>query len=112
MEFRRVLFRSVRPVAPALHERLHPSDDRRERFGLACATIRRSGLHRLRSDGALAACRQPGTDHAAAQASADGAQADRADRSEEHTSELQSLMRTSYSVLCLKKKKHTINNYH
>src|SRR3546814_3889267 len=27
-------------------------------------------------------------------------------RSEEHTSELQSLMRNSYSVLCLKKKKH------
>src|SRR3546814_1201997 len=26
------------------------------------------------------------------------------DRSEEHTSELQSLMRTSYDVLCLKKK--------
>src|SRR3546814_6498873 len=28
-------------------------------------------------------------------------------RSEEHTSELQSLMRTSYAVLCLTKKKHT-----
>src|SRR3546814_2360817 len=28
------------------------------------------------------------------------------DRSEEHTSELQSLMRISYAVLCLKKKKH------
>src|SRR3546814_3426018 len=28
-----------------------------------------------------------------------------ADRSEEHTSELQSLMRTSYAVFCLKKKK-------
>src|SRR3546814_1164819 len=28
-------------------------------------------------------------------------------RSEEHTSELQSLMRISYAVLCLKKKKHT-----
>src|SRR3546814_3138013 len=28
-------------------------------------------------------------------------------RSEEHTSELQSLMRTSYAVLCLKKKQHT-----
>src|SRR3546814_4305932 len=28
-------------------------------------------------------------------------------RSEEHTSELQSLMRTSYAVCCLKKKKHT-----
>src|SRR3546814_3867002 len=29
------------------------------------------------------------------------------DRSEEHTSELQSLMRNSYAVFCLKKKKHT-----
>src|SRR3546814_7457912 len=28
-------------------------------------------------------------------------------RSEEHTSELQSLMRISYAVLCLKKKKNT-----
>src|SRR3546814_1434508 len=36
-----------------------------------------------------------------------------AGRSEEHTSELQSLMRTSYAVLCLKKKNQqdqTINN--
>src|SRR3546814_8852000 len=32
--------------------------------------------------------------------------APRAGRSEEHTSELQSLMRTSYAVFCLKKKKH------
>src|SRR3546814_1814100 len=34
------------------------------------------------------------------------------DRSEEHTSELQSLMRTSYAVFCLKKKKniHGISN--
>src|SRR3546814_7282368 len=32
------------------------------------------------------------------------------DRSEEHTSELQSLMRNSYAVFCLKKKhKHDIN---
>src|SRR3546814_6192166 len=30
----------------------------------------------------------------------------RAVRSEEHTSELQSLMRISYAVFCLKKKKH------
>src|SRR3546814_4675331 len=29
-------------------------------------------------------------------------------RSEEHTSELQSLMRSSYAVFCLKKKKHKI----
>src|SRR3546814_4287272 len=30
-------------------------------------------------------------------------------RSEEHTSELQSLMRISYAVFCLKKKKHITN---
>src|SRR3546814_2783023 len=33
-------------------------------------------------------------------------------RSEEHTSELQSLMRISYAVFCLKKKKNIMNNQH
>src|SRR3546814_6965723 len=33
-------------------------------------------------------------------------------RSEEHTSELQSLMRISYAVFCLKKKKRTTNTKH
>src|SRR3546814_5543150 len=33
-------------------------------------------------------------------------------RSEEHTSELQSLMRISYAVFCLKKKKKIENNTH
>src|SRR3546814_8715549 len=33
-------------------------------------------------------------------------------RSEEHTSELQSLMRNSYAVFCLKKKRNTRNNEH
>src|SRR3546814_5529563 len=33
-------------------------------------------------------------------------------RSEEHTSELQSLMRISYAVFCLKKKKATIHQDH
>src|SRR3546814_10629985 len=32
-------------------------------------------------------------------------------RSEEHTSELQSLMRISYAVFCLKKNNTTLNNY-
>src|SRR3546814_3855982 len=32
-------------------------------------------------------------------------------RSEEHTSELQSLMRISYAVFCLKKKKKTQHHY-
>src|SRR3546814_10508348 len=42
-------------------------------------------------------------------------QSQKAGRSEEHTSELQSLMRTSYAVFCLKKKntssKHPITQY-
>src|SRR3546814_2415629 len=33
-------------------------------------------------------------------------------RSEEHTSELQSLMRTSYAVFCLKKKTNEQSRYH
>src|SRR3546814_5577610 len=33
------------------------------------------------------------------------------DRSEEHTSELQSLMRISYAVFCLKKKNYLCKNY-
>src|SRR3546814_4034142 len=33
-------------------------------------------------------------------------------RSEEHTSEIQSLMRISYAVFCLKKKSHTITIVH
>src|SRR3546814_3795023 len=36
----------------------------------------------------------------------------RANRSEEHTSELQSLMRISYAVFCLKKKHRNINITH
>src|SRR3546814_7055567 len=32
-------------------------------------------------------------------------------RSEEHTSELQSLMRLSYAVFCLKKNKHTTHHH-
>src|SRR3546814_1811529 len=39
----------------------------------------------------------------------DGVQGYRMRRSEEHTSELQSLMRISYAVFCLKKKKKTRN---
>src|SRR3546814_7194000 len=48
-------------------------------------------------------------DHAATSAAASAVQAParRRNRSEEHTSELQSLMRTSYAVFCLKTKKHT-----
>src|SRR3546814_10826857 len=34
------------------------------------------------------------------------------DRSEEHTSELQSLMRISYAVFCLKKKTNQLKTHH
>src|SRR3546814_1758090 len=37
---------------------------------------------------------------------------DRFERSEEHTSELQSLMRISYAVFCLKKKKDKQNTHY
>src|SRR3546814_8022950 len=37
---------------------------------------------------------------------------DQQGRSEEHTSELQSLMRISYAVFCLKKKKHLLHYHH
>src|SRR3546814_7637542 len=47
----------------------------------------------------------PGTRYAIATAPLDGPGTE---RSEEHTSELQSLMRISYAVFCLKKKKQTI----
>src|SRR3546814_6649756 len=43
--------------------------------------------------------------------SEDAQRVDAVERSEEHTSELQSLMRISYAVFCLKKKKtHKYNN--
>src|SRR3546814_18422896 len=46
-------------------------------------------------------------------AAASGAGTDAGDRrSEEHTSELQSLMRISYAVFCLKKKKRELEKQH
>src|SRR3546814_4636100 len=48
--------------------------------------------------------------HVALVRQARGAEMPDSFRSEEHTSELQSLMRISYAVFCLKKKKHDQNN--
>src|SRR3546814_5510257 len=58
---------------------------------------------RRRGPGALG--RQPGVEFRRIEADASGRQP----RSEEHTSELQSLMRISYAVFCLKKKINTEN---
>src|SRR3546814_2781491 len=53
------------------------------------------------STGDVSECPVPSTD------SSSSASNRRSQRSEEHTSELQSLMRLSYAVFCLKKKKTT-----
>src|SRR3546814_2017534 len=64
------------------------------------AALRRDGALQLRLDGDRAAAAGRGRAGRAA-----GPRSRRAPgRSEEHTSELQSLMRTSYAVFCLKKK--------
>src|SRR3546814_2404546 len=55
------------------------------------------------------ACLSHGPCRASEPASAQDHVGDRALRSEEHTSQLQSLMRISYAVFCLKKKKQKHN---
>src|SRR3546814_8508722 len=62
------------------------------------------GRFAVRGDTSAALALQPGVQHVAELVS-DEIVAD--NRSEEHTSELQSLMRISYAVFCLKKKKNT-----
>src|SRR3546814_4185075 len=49
--------------------------------------------------------------HAGLQPRRDPARHLDAERSEEHTSELQSLMRNSYAVFCLKKKKNKLTTH-
>src|SRR3546814_10284595 len=69
------------------------------------------GIHRVRSRSGRAEppprCMAP---HAAKRSPS--ASAPLPSRSEEHTSELQSLMRISYAVFCLKKKKKTKQQIH
>src|SRR3546814_2194084 len=70
--------------------------------------------HLLDGDAALAVLRHDNKLHIRLRAVADriirtGTGLPAADRSEEHTSELQSLMRISYAVFCLKKKTKTKN---
>src|SRR3546814_2870686 len=65
-------------------------------------------VQRRVGDGAAALAMPVLADHVAAPAAADRhVPVHAVGRSEEHTSELQSLMRISYAVFCLKKKKKT-----
>src|SRR3546814_2029061 len=73
--------------------------------GRAVAAARRQGCARSVGDARFAARDPAPKAERDAQARAGRGQA----RSEEHTSELQSLMRISYAVFCLKKKKKTTN---
>src|SRR3546814_12928688 len=75
-----------------------PHRPRGQRAGRGLAP-RRHGRHR---DRALRRGDRPDRARPAAPADREA----QAHRSEEHTSELQSLMRISYAVFCLKKKKH------
>src|SRR3546814_4768558 len=98
------LFRSPDPLSPAA------GPDRRDRAVAEPAVLLpRPGhpcLHRQRAAVRTLAARLPGAARAGRARAADAARRRRA-RSEEHTSELQSLMRLSYAVFCLKKKKRT-----
>src|SRR3546814_5254327 len=81
-------------------------------------TLFRSDLAQVRTAVAVGVfrvndVRRGGDQHAVAPRHQAGGKPDSFDRSEEHTSELQSLMRISYAVFCLKKtnthtKKHNI----
>src|SRR3546814_9167288 len=86
----------------------------------ALQTSRSGGLHAPRGLRGAAA-RRRADPHSCDRPRIDGAdrapawpEGDRDTRSEEHTSELQSLMRISYAVFCLKKKKidTNIHNIH
>src|SRR3546814_7907220 len=87
------------------HEDPHPPSSRRNPDGDPGRAAAAPGRGAART--------RPGTiDRLVAGQSAPGADgsrgAGRVARSEEHTSELQSLMRISYAVFCLKKKKQTL----
>src|SRR3546814_8056067 len=92
------LFRSGQQIAPAaghdprLAEAVGPVRIDRGRAADRAGPAQRCGACGLAREGELLGCVQNGYPIWAA-------------RSEEHTSELQSLMRISYAVFCLKKKK-------
>src|SRR3546814_1448030 len=86
---------------------LRPAAARRHRGQRTQAAVQRRTVHPRRL------LLRPETRRQAARHPCRRARAQRT-RSEKHTSELQSLMRNSYAVFCLKKKKntHEIINYH
>src|SRR3546814_8473473 len=96
------LFRSDRaaPWALLLPAPYSPLDAHRDAHAAADAQGRKTLLRIV-----LLHLIEQGDQHARARCADRMADRDRAARSEEHTSELQSLMRISYAVFCLKTKK-------
>src|SRR3546814_4342793 len=92
-------------VVPAGIQRVATRDAPRREPAAAQWTVRADGVDRIvRAAGIETAARpEQWTDQDLVAADEDD------DRSEEHTSELQSLMRISYAVFCLKKKTKQIN---
>src|SRR3546814_1603684 len=80
--------------------RLDPAGPGRPRRGLARGAV----PHRVRHLGAGGAHGGPAGGRLRPRAPRPGGRLHLPERSEEHTSELQSLMRNSYAVFCLKKK--------
>src|SRR3546814_2448755 len=89
-----------RPGPPRHATEIHPRRQRPERKPMH--TVQAAAAERIGD-------RAPGAQqHASLQGQ--GEALDQRARSEEHTSELQSLMRLSYAVLCLKYKNNTIHS--
>src|SRR3546814_4994416 len=90
------------PSAARTARRLHPGADGSRRLGLHRAIAKMPAMSDQRG-----LCGTPGRHHRAVSRGKTEARAPTPQRrSEEHTSELQSIMRISYAVFCLKKKNH------
>src|SRR3546814_8608130 len=87
----------------------------RSKMSPSCSATSRSACRRMSAKGCAPCSMARGRDDAS-QPSASNSSATCStcspSRSEEHTSELQSLMRISYAVFCLKKKKNTNTHTH
>src|SRR3546814_9471421 len=85
----------------------HPRGCSTPRKGGPSPLLRRTGFSRhFPGNGAAPALHSPPANLHPIACNGQVLRAGRHKRSEEHTSELQSLMRISYAVFCLKKKKH------
>src|SRR3546814_2348508 len=104
-------------VCPALRRKSTPLQFTSDSRGIAaefqaCVVIKGQGLHRNRAPAGLVSNVETRDFHwrNCGLASSEGER--RRQRSEEHTSELQSLMRISYAVFCLKKKNQRLRKNH